>query len=208
MASYTAREPQEYLWLPFGTYRGKPFPEVPRVFLERVMTKWNADPMDEQYPGLLDSISDYLNGGGYYHGQDTEEKRKAREEAEKRHNPWSSGWAHFTPEDPHKSKQWDGAGTYSVNDPHENKASDSSWFEDMFNEARSWNQKYGQQERQQGRYDPPPPRRKDGINKEMAKQIIAAGRRALAAKHHPDKGGDVETMQDVNAAADWLETLL
>lgn len=36
-------------------------------------------------------------------------------------------------------------------------------------------------------------------------EIVAAGRRSLAAKYHPDKGGDLETMKAVNIAADLLE---
>lgn len=39
----------------------------------------------------------------------------------------------------------------------------------------------------------------------IERDIISAGRRALAAKLHPDKGGDTATMADVNAVADRLE---
>ena len=38
--------------------------------------------------------------------------------------------------------------------------------------------------------------------------IVAAGRRALSLKHHPDCGGSVAVMQEINAAADYLETHL
>jgi putative quorum-sensing-regulated virulence factor len=38
----------------------------------------------------------------------------------------------------------------------------------------------------------------------VAEELIGAGLRVLARKHHPDVGGDVATMQTVNAAADWL----
>lgn len=36
-------------------------------------------------------------------------------------------------------------------------------------------------------------------------EIIAAGRRALAARHHPDQGGDAEIMRAVNVTADYME---
>jgi hypothetical protein len=39
----------------------------------------------------------------------------------------------------------------------------------------------------------------------IERDIISAGRRALAAKMHPDKGGDTAVMADINAAADRLE---
>ena len=37
-----------------------------------------------------------------------------------------------------------------------------------------------------------------------AEDLIGAGLRVLARQHHPDAGGDVRTMQQVNAAASWL----
>jgi hypothetical protein len=38
----------------------------------------------------------------------------------------------------------------------------------------------------------------------MAQEIVTAGYRALAKLHHPDHGGETQTMQLVNAAAEWL----
>lgn len=38
----------------------------------------------------------------------------------------------------------------------------------------------------------------------VAEELIGAGLRALARRHHPDVGGDVTEMQQVNAAASWL----
>ncbi len=38
----------------------------------------------------------------------------------------------------------------------------------------------------------------------VAEELIGAGLRTLARKHHPDVGGDVATMQQVTAAASWL----
>ena len=38
----------------------------------------------------------------------------------------------------------------------------------------------------------------------MAESIITVGYRALALKHHPDRGGATQTMQAVNEAASWL----
>lgn len=43
------------------------------------------------------------------------------------------------------------------------------------------------------------------VDPEVAAEIVAAGRRALALRHHPDRGGDAEKMVRVNASADWLE---
>jgi hypothetical protein len=38
--------------------------------------------------------------------------------------------------------------------------------------------------------------------------IVSAGYRVLAARHHPDHGGQTAAMQDVNAAAAWLRRQL
>jgi hypothetical protein len=38
-----------------------------------------------------------------------------------------------------------------------------------------------------------------------AREVIAAGRRALAKQYHPDGGGDDDRMKRLNAAADSLE---
>ena len=42
----------------------------------------------------------------------------------------------------------------------------------------------------------------------LALEIITAGRRMLALRYHPDRGGDPETMRDVNAVADHLIAML
>ena len=42
----------------------------------------------------------------------------------------------------------------------------------------------------------------------VALQLIDAGRRGLANRHHPDRGGDVEVMQAINATADMLRAWL
>lgn len=39
---------------------------------------------------------------------------------------------------------------------------------------------------------------------EVVDEIVGAGLRTLARRHHPDVGGDVEHMQALNHAADWL----
>ena len=38
----------------------------------------------------------------------------------------------------------------------------------------------------------------------VAEHVIAAGLRVLAQRHHPDRGGDTQAMQQVNAAVTWL----
>jgi len=47
-----------------------------------------------------------------------------------------------------------------------------------------------------------------GVNRARVTELISAGRRALACRYHPDvnkQPGAVIGMQEVNAAADWLE---
>jgi hypothetical protein len=39
-------------------------------------------------------------------------------------------------------------------------------------------------------------------------EIVKAGRRSLAMKHHPDHGGDPMMMKTINMAADFLELSL
>ena len=60
-----------------------------------------------------------------------------------------------------------------------------------------------------GTSEPPPsspgPRRKPCPDPALASRIVAAGLRTLAKKHHPDAGGDTDTMQLLNATADWLK---
>jgi hypothetical protein len=40
--------------------------------------------------------------------------------------------------------------------------------------------------------------------RDVVDEIISAGVKTLARHHHPDVGGDHESMRDINAAADWL----
>ena len=47
-----------------------------------------------------------------------------------------------------------------------------------------------------------------GSDPETAVEVIRAGRRALALKHHPDHGGDPSRMLAVNVVADYLESTL
>src|SRR5437879_3410701 len=45
-------------------------------------------------------------------------------------------------------------------------------------------------------------------DRQLARELIAAGRRAKAQHHHPDHGGDGRRMARLNAVADRLERLL
>lgn len=42
------------------------------------------------------------------------------------------------------------------------------------------------------------------VDPDVVAEVVDAGKRALSLRHHPDLGGDVEAMQSVNIAADWL----
>jgi hypothetical protein len=42
------------------------------------------------------------------------------------------------------------------------------------------------------------------LNVMVAREIITAGRRSLALRHHPDHGGNVERMKLINTTADVL----
>jgi hypothetical protein len=53
--------------------------------------------------------------------------------------------------------------------------------------------------------DEPPGRVPAGVHADVAAELVEAGRRALALRYHPDRGGDNERMSAVNATADWLE---
>jgi hypothetical protein len=39
----------------------------------------------------------------------------------------------------------------------------------------------------------------------LATRVVSAGLHALARQHHPDVGGDTQTMQKLNAVAEWLK---
>jgi hypothetical protein len=51
---------------------------------------------------------------------------------------------------------------------------------------------------------PPPTPRTPAPEASMVEELIGAGLRALARKHHPDVGGDTAAMQQANMTADWL----
>ena len=42
-------------------------------------------------------------------------------------------------------------------------------------------------------------------NSSWMEQVVTAGLKNLAMKHHPDKGGKVTDMQEINAAAELLK---
>ena len=46
------------------------------------------------------------------------------------------------------------------------------------------------------------------VREKLTLELVKARRRELAMKHHPDRGGTVEAMQKINAAADLLEQAL
>ncbi len=84
-----------------------------------------------------------------------------------------------------------------------------------------WAHAPGQQQHQQRRPPAPPPvdpaieeRRKARIvmgftpGQALTLEMVQKRRRELARKHHPDRGGSVEKMQAVNAAADVLEAAI
>lgn len=50
--------------------------------------------------------------------------------------------------------------------------------------------------------------RRGKVNAEVCAEIVSAGRKSLSMKYHPDRGGCLERMQDVNVNADYLETEL
>ena len=60
-------------------------------------------------------------------------------------------------------------------------------------------------ERRQGpQSGPRPPNRRGCPAPEVALELVGAGLKRLASKHHPDAGGTHEAMIGVTAAAEWL----
>ena len=57
------------------------------------------------------------------------------------------------------------------------------------------------------RFGPPPPPswRSPCPDPVLAGAVITAGLHILARRHHPDCGGDLRTMQQLNAVAEWLK---
>lgn len=47
--------------------------------------------------------------------------------------------------------------------------------------------------------------RRQHVDIEVLQEIVSAGRKSLSMKHHPDRGGCLEKMQDINTNADYLE---
>lgn len=77
----------------------------------------------------------------------------------------------------------------------------------VFAEVRRRSQPHGDPWRARRRreaHPPDPPHRRGPVDGDVAAAIIEAGRRALAAKNHPDVGGDLKAMQSINATADKL----
>ena len=58
--------------------------------------------------------------------------------------------------------------------------------------------------RRSGTRDPDPPPLGGPIDGDLAAALVEAGRRALAVKHHPDRGGETALMARVNDTADRL----
>lgn len=57
-------------------------------------------------------------------------------------------------------------------------------------------------------YSVPPSALPVAVDADIAAEIVKEGRRALAMRYHPDRGGNNELMVKVNASADFLETRL
>ena len=59
---------------------------------------------------------------------------------------------------------------------------------------------------------PPPPPPRQSVDRDLVHELVTLGARQLALRYHPDRGGDVATMQRVNAAVAhvraWLPLLL
>jgi uncharacterized protein (DUF3820 family) len=47
-----------------------------------------------------------------------------------------------------------------------------------------------------------------GLDRALAKKVIDTGFRTLAQQFHPDRGGDLRTMQRLNGTVDWLRKRL
>jgi hypothetical protein len=63
--------------------------------------------------------------------------------------------------------------------------------------------------RHQEEQPPPPPPAGDGIRvapaeRELFVELVSAGYRSLAQRHHPDHGGDAEKMKQLNSLAETL----
>jgi hypothetical protein len=52
---------------------------------------------------------------------------------------------------------------------------------------------------------PPPPSQLRPPDPDLFRNVIREGYRAMAMKSHPDRGGDVRTMQKLNGLRDWCE---
>ncbi len=72
---------------------------------------------------------------------------------------------------------------------------------------RQWEEQQRQWREQQRQTSQRPPTSR-GVNGTAAQQIIQVGYRTLAAKAHPDVGGNPQAMQDLNVAKDWLDATI
>lgn len=43
---------------------------------------------------------------------------------------------------------------------------------------------------------------------DLAEELVGAGLRSLARRHHPDAGGTDDDMQQINAVTEWLRSLI
>lgn len=93
-------------------------------------------------------------------------------------------------------------------------------FDELLRKARKFQEqeqqrRHGFHQEQRDRFDRdyfgyrPPPQQPGtawwttlGVNPSDSVAVIKTAYRKLASKHHPDKGGDVKTMQKINAAYD------
>jgi Putative quorum-sensing-regulated virulence factor len=58
------------------------------------------------------------------------------------------------------------------------------------------------------RRDPPPPLPPAQDIRPIVEELVTAGYKSLALKHHPDRGGDTAQMQRVNKAMEFLRRWL
>lgn len=81
----------------------------------------------------------------------------------------------------------------------------SPWLREAVEAELEAREGRGRQERRRA-YEPPPPGPADlgRVDPALGLELVDAGRRALALRHHPDRGGDVSVMARVNDAADRL----
>jgi hypothetical protein len=72
-------------------------------------------------------------------------------------------------------------------------------------QARKDSRRRSYRTQRQERTSAPEPRIPEAVDADTCRKLIAAGKRSLAMRLHPDAGGDTGAMQRVNVVADWLE---